>query len=60
MHKIKGAVELINAQPLLAHCIAFGEAHDRGAEGSELAQRAEAVWRSLGNLQGELEQHLLD
>ncbi|MDH4581445.1 transporter substrate-binding domain-containing protein [Pseudomonas sp. BN415] len=60
VHKIKGAVELINAQPLLTHCIAFGEAHDRGAEGSELAQRAEAVWRSLGSLQGELEQRLLD
>ncbi|MDA8483096.1 transporter substrate-binding domain-containing protein [Pseudomonas resinovorans] len=58
VHKIKGAMELIDAQPLLAHCIAFGAAHGRGANAAELMHLGDAIGKSLGNLQRELEQLL--
>lgn len=60
VHKIKGAMELIDAQPLLAHCIAFGAAHGRGAEATDLMRLGEAIGKSLGGLQRELEQLLGD
>ncbi len=55
VHKIKGAMELIDAQPLLAHCIAFGAAHRRGANVAELMRLGVAIGKSLGGLQRELE-----
>jgi two-component system sensor histidine kinase EvgS len=58
VHKIKGAMELIDAQPLLAHCIAFGAAHRSGADVAKLAHLGEAIWESLGSLQRELERLL--
>ncbi|MDH4569509.1 transporter substrate-binding domain-containing protein [Pseudomonas sp. BN414] len=60
VHRIKGAVELIGAEPLLDRCMAFGRAHDNGAESLELMRRARAVWKSLGSVQAELAHHLQD
>ncbi|WP_271411760.1 transporter substrate-binding domain-containing protein [Pseudomonas sp. Q1-7] len=58
VHRVKGAAELVNAQPLLAHCIAFGEAHHAGAAPQELERLAQAVQGSLASLQAALAQHL--
>ncbi|MCO6059404.1 transporter substrate-binding domain-containing protein [Pseudomonas sp. MOB-449] len=58
VHKVKGAVELIDAQPLLAHCMAYGEAFHSGAGEPELGGLAAAVWGSLEALQAELVLHL--
>lgn len=58
VHRIKGAVQLIAAQPLLEHCIEFGDAHKRGAPDTRLRELGEAVRRSLHALQGELVQRL--
>ncbi|MNY81560.1 hypothetical protein D3C86_2231750 [compost metagenome] len=58
MHRIKGAVQLIAAQPLLEHCIAFGDAHERGAPDTRLRELGQAVRRSLHALQGALAQRL--
>ncbi|MCY1459209.1 hypothetical protein D9M71_766640 [compost metagenome] len=60
MHRIKGAVQLIAAQPLLDHCIDFGDAHERGAVDVRLRELGEAVRSSLHALQGELAQRLQD
>ncbi|MCY1502315.1 Virulence sensor protein BvgS [compost metagenome] len=60
VHRIKGAVQLIAAQPLLDHCIDFGDAHERGAVDVRLRELGEAVRSSLHALQGELAQRLQD
>ncbi|MNQ54229.1 Virulence sensor protein BvgS precursor [compost metagenome] len=58
VHRIKGAVQLIAAQPLLEYCIDFGDAHERGAPNARLLELGEAVRRSLHDLQGELAQRI--
>ncbi|AYF87381.1 response regulator [Pseudomonas sp. DY-1] len=55
VHRVKGAVELIGAEPLLALCMAYSRAHDNGAEHAELLHLARAVCKNLGRVQGELE-----
>lgn len=58
VHRIKGAVQLIAAQPLLEYCIDFGDAHERGAPDARLLELGEAVRRSLHDLQAELAQRI--
>ncbi|MFZ6049629.1 transporter substrate-binding domain-containing protein [Pseudomonas sp. CR3202] len=58
VHRVKGAVALFDAQPLLGQCIAFAEAYAGGVREVELRRLAEMVRRSLDNLLEALAQRL--